>query len=64
MIGDYMTKPLVGEKFRFFRDLIMNTNTGSNQNQDNGVQQECVGYSHSTDDVQTLKDIYHKSEEG
>jgi hypothetical protein len=24
MIGDYMTKPLVGSKFKKFRDLIMN----------------------------------------
>jgi hypothetical protein len=39
MIGDYMTKPLVGSKFKRFRDLIMNLS---------GIyhrvgQQECVG---------------------
>ena len=26
MIADYMTKPLVGAKFKTFRDLIMNLN--------------------------------------
>jgi hypothetical protein len=40
MIADYMTKPLVGAKFKLFRDLIMNLS---------GIihrvgQQECVGH--------------------
>jgi hypothetical protein len=39
MIGDYMTKPLVGAKFYKFRDLIMNL---SGKHHRVG-QQECVG---------------------
>jgi hypothetical protein len=39
MIGDYMTKPLVGAKFHKFRDLIMNL---SGKHHRHG-QQECVG---------------------
>jgi hypothetical protein len=39
MIGDYMTKPLVGSKFKRFRDLIMNLNGIYHQI----GQQECVG---------------------
>jgi len=40
MIADYNTKPLVGNKFKVFRDLIMNLS---------GIiprvgQQECVGH--------------------
>ena len=39
MIGDYMTKPLVGSKFKRFRDLIMNLSGIYHQ----VGQQECVG---------------------
>jgi hypothetical protein len=39
MIGDYMTKPLVGSKFKKFRDLIMNLTGIYHQ----VGQQECVG---------------------
>ena len=39
MIADYMSKPLVGTKFRIFRDLIMNL---SDKHHRIG-QQECVG---------------------
>ena len=39
MIGDYMTKPLMGTKFKLFRDLIMNL---SDKHHRIG-QQECVG---------------------
>ncbi len=39
MIGDYMTKPLVGAKFKKFRDLIMNLTGIYHQ----VGQQECVG---------------------
>ena len=39
MIGDYMTKPLVGSKFKRFRDLIMNLSGIYHQI----GQQECVG---------------------
>jgi hypothetical protein len=39
MIGDYMTKPLVGAKFKRFRDLIMNLSGIYHQI----GQQECVG---------------------
>ena len=39
MIADYMTKPLVGSKFKRFRDLIMNLSGISHQ----VGQQECVG---------------------
>ena len=39
MIADYMSKPLVGTKFRIFRDLIMNL---SGKHHRIG-QQECVG---------------------
>jgi len=38
MIGDYMSKPLVGAKFDKFRDMIMNLS-----NKHNIGQQECVG---------------------
>ena len=39
MIGDYMTKPLVGAKFYKFRGWIMNANS----EQSIIGQQECVG---------------------
>jgi hypothetical protein len=39
MIGDYMTKPLVGSLFKRFRDLIMNLSGIYHQ----VGQQECVG---------------------
>ena len=39
MLADYMTKPLVGAKFKLFRDLIMNL---SGKHHRIG-QQECVG---------------------
>ena len=39
MIGDYMSKPLVGAKFKKFRDLIMNLSDIYHQI----GQQECVG---------------------
>jgi hypothetical protein len=39
MIGDYMTKALVGSKFKKFRDLIMNLSGIWHQI----GQQECVG---------------------
>ena len=39
MIGNYMTKPLVGSKFKRFRDLIMNLSGIYHQ----VGQQECVG---------------------
>ena len=39
MLADYMTKPLVGTKFKLFRDLIMNL---SGKHHRIG-QQECVG---------------------
>jgi hypothetical protein len=39
MIADYMTKPLVGGKFKIFRDLIMNLNGKHHRI----GQQECVG---------------------
>ena len=39
MIADYMTKPLVGSKFKLFRDLIMNL-SGKHHRK---AQQECVG---------------------
>ena len=39
MIADYMTKPLVGSKFKMFRDLIMNLSGIVHQ----VGQQECVG---------------------
>jgi hypothetical protein len=42
MIGDYMTKPLVGAKFKRFRDLIMNLSGIYHQI----GQQECVGKRH------------------
>ncbi len=42
MIGDYMTKPLVGSKFKRFRDLIMNLSGIYHQ----VGQQECVGKKH------------------
>ena len=42
MWADYMSKPLVGSKFRKFRDVIMNLN----ETYHNRVaQQECVGKS-------------------
>jgi hypothetical protein len=43
MIGDYMTKPLVGSKFKRFRDLIMNLSGIYHQI----GQQECVGKNQS-----------------
>jgi hypothetical protein len=39
MIADYMTKPLVGGKFKLFRDLIMNLSGKHHRI----AQQECVG---------------------
>jgi hypothetical protein len=39
MLADYMTKPLTGSKFHYFRDLIMNLTGKSHQI----GQQECVG---------------------
>ena len=39
MIADYMTKPLVGGKFKLFRDLIMNLSGKHHRIK----QQECVG---------------------
>ena len=39
MIADYMTKPLVGSKFKLFRDLIMNLSGKHHRI----AQQECVG---------------------
>jgi hypothetical protein len=39
MIADYMTKPLVGSKFKLFRDLIMNLSGKHHRIK----QQECVG---------------------
>ena len=39
MIADYMTKPLVGSKFKTLRDIIMNL-SGINHRVG---QQECVG---------------------
>ena len=39
MLADYITKPLVGTKFKLFRDLIMNL---SGKHHRIG-QQECVG---------------------
>ncbi len=39
MIADYMTKPLVGGKFKLFRDLIMNLSGKHHRIS----QQECVG---------------------
>ena len=39
MIGNYMSKPLVGAKFKQFRDLIMNLSDIYHQI----GQQECVG---------------------
>ena len=39
MIADYMKKPLVGSKFKLFRDLIMNF-SGKHLRI---AQQECVG---------------------
>ena len=38
MIGDYMSKPLVGAKFKKFRDLILNLSGKYHVG-----QQECVG---------------------
>jgi hypothetical protein len=48
MLGDYMTKPLVGAKFHKFRDLIMNL---SGKHHRDG-QQECVGEQDNMDLVQ------------
>jgi hypothetical protein len=43
MIADYMTKPLTGSKFNYFRDLILNLS-----NKDHPIgQQECVGNAHA-----------------
>ena len=39
MIADYMTKPLMGTKFKVFRDLIMNFTNKAHR----FGQQECVG---------------------
>ena len=39
MIADYMTKPLVGSKFKLFRDLIMNLSGKHHRI----AQLECVG---------------------
>jgi hypothetical protein len=39
MLADYMTKPLVGSKFKLFRDLIMNLSGKHHRI----AQQECVG---------------------
>ena len=39
MIGDYMSKPLVGTKFKLFRDIIMNLSDKYHRI----GQQECVG---------------------
>ena len=39
MIADYISKPVVGAKFRKFRDLIMNISNIYHR----VVQQECVG---------------------
>ena len=39
MIADYMTKPLVGSKFKLFRDIIMNLSSKHHRI----AQQECVG---------------------
>ena len=35
MIADYMTKPLVGRKFTYFRDIVLNTTSPVKQ-------QECI----------------------
>jgi hypothetical protein len=40
MIADYMTKPLTGAKFKYFRNLIMNIRKSRSDSVD---QQECVG---------------------
>jgi hypothetical protein len=50
MIGDYMTKPLVGSKFKRFRDLIMNLSGIYHQ----VGQQECVGEDKLTHGTKTL----------
>jgi hypothetical protein len=43
MIADYMTKPLTGSKFNYFRDLIRNLS-----DKDHPIgQQECVGNAHA-----------------
>jgi hypothetical protein len=49
MIADYMTKPLVGSKFKLFRDLIMNLSGKHHRI----AQQECVG-----------KNIYESNKKG
>jgi hypothetical protein len=47
MLADYMTKPMVGSKFKLFRDLIMNLHSKHRWIK----QQECVGK-----DIRLVKD--------
>ena len=44
MIADYMMKPLVGRKFTYFRDIVLNTPMPIEQ-------QECVGAIPNDNDV-------------
>jgi hypothetical protein len=58
MIADYMTKPLVGSKFKLFRDRIMNLSGKHHRI----AQQECVGGNNNGKNVKGVKLIKRQND--